>query len=251
MELGNTVRAVRAAGKAGSPARALVRLGAAVTNSVRYDALGRVAASVDGRGNVTRTEYDAHGRRAATVDPAGARTSYAYNRLGELAAVTDALGNAVVYGYDLRGRRTYEGGATYPVRYAYDVFGNRVSMTTYRDESLGPDSGDTTRWLYDGATGAMTNKVYADGRGPSYGYDANGRLTGRTWARGVVTAYSYDGWGNLTNAASPTDRHPSRSRTTRWAARCRRTMRRVSRPSPTTPSARIRTRPWLALRGRT
>ena len=47
----------------------------------------------------------------------------------------------------------------------------------------------------------MTNKTYADGRGPSYEYDVNGRLARRTWARGVETAYSYDGWGNLTNTA--------------------------------------------------
>ena len=45
----------------------------------------------------------------------------------------------------------------------------------------------------------MTNKVYADGKGLSYDYDAHGRLTKRTWARGINTFYSYDGWGNLTN----------------------------------------------------
>lgn len=39
--------------------------------------------------------------------------------------------------YDLRGRKTYEGGATYPVRYEYDTFGNKTSMTTYRTESVG------------------------------------------------------------------------------------------------------------------
>ena len=72
-------------------------------------------------------------------------------------------------------------------------------MTTYRDESKGDASGDVTRWLYDEASGLMTNKVYADGLGPRYEYDANGRLTRRTWARGIVTTYVYDGWGNLTN----------------------------------------------------
>ncbi len=33
------------------------------------------------------------------------------------------LGNAKVYGYDLPGRKTYEGGATCPVRYTYDAYG--------------------------------------------------------------------------------------------------------------------------------
>ena len=171
----------------------------AVMNRIVYDALGRACAEVDGRGNATRTEYDAVGRRATTYDGAGNPTRYAYDRFGRLAAVTNALGHAVVYEYDLRGRKTYEGGATYPVRYSYDVFGNRISMTTYRDESKGLASGDETRWLYDEASGLMTNKVYADGLGPRYEYDASGRLVMRTWARGIDTTYAYDGWGALTN----------------------------------------------------
>ena len=45
----------------------------------------------------------------------------------------------------------------------------------------------------------MTNKVYADGKGPTYSYTPNAKLSQRTWARGIVTDYSYDNWGNLTN----------------------------------------------------
>ena len=157
--------------------------------------------TIDGRGNVSTTEYDAFGRRVATVDPPGNRTAYAYDRFGNLASATDSLGQVTTYAYDLRGRKIYEGGATYPVRFAYDVFGNRTAMATYRDEAKGPDSGDVTMWLYDDASGLVTNKVYADGRGSKYGYGANGRLEKRTWARGVETSYLYDGWGNLTNTA--------------------------------------------------
>ena len=36
-------------------------------------------------------------------------------------------GNAVTYGYDLRGNKTHEGGAAYPLRYAYDAFGNTIT----------------------------------------------------------------------------------------------------------------------------
>jgi RHS repeat-associated protein len=111
--------------------------------------------------------------------------------------VTNALGNATIYEYDIRGRKTYEGGATYPVRYTYDEFGNKTTMTTYRNESL--QSGDTTTWLYDEPTGLLTNKVYADGKGPTYSYTPDGKLSRRTWARGIVTDYSYDNWGSLTN----------------------------------------------------
>ena len=172
---------------------------------VRRDALRREVARVDGRGSETRTEYDALGRVAATVDALTNATTYAYDAMGRVSAVTNALGHATVYEYDLRGRKTYEGGATYPVRYTYDIFGNKVTMMTYRDETLGPDSGDVTTWLYDEASGAMTNKVYADGKGPRYDYDALGRLTKRTWARGIDTFYGYDGWGNLTQTTYSDD----------------------------------------------
>ena len=175
----------------------------AVTNTACYDGLGRQIASIDGRGNTTRTEYDALGRRIASIDADGNRTAYAYDRFGNLASVTDPLGDAIVYEYDLRGRKIYEGGATYPVRYEYDVFGNKVSMTTYRNK--GALQGDTTRWFYDEASNCMTNKVYADGKGPTYEYDAYGRLVKRTWARGIETMYSYDGWGNLTNTVYSDD----------------------------------------------
>ncbi len=173
----------------------------AVTNTVAYDSLGRQIANTDGRGNTRHTEYNSFGQRSASIDPLGNRTTYVCNRFGNLASVTDPLGNATVYEYDLRGRKTYEGGATYPVRYTYDVFGNKATMMTYRNESLGPDSGDVTTWLYDEASGCMTNKVYADGKGPSYSYTPDGKLSQRIWARGIVTDYAYDGWNSLTNTA--------------------------------------------------
>jgi RHS repeat-associated protein len=70
---------------------------------------------------------------------------------------------------------------------ARDADGRQIELRTWRGESSQPD---TTRWLYDRA-GMVTNKVYADGLGPSYAYLADGRLTARIWARGVTTAYGY------------------------------------------------------------
>ena len=173
----------------------------AVTNTYAYDSLGRPIAHTDGRGNTSRTEYNAIGQRTASIDALGNRTAYAYDQFGNLASVTDPLGNATIYEYNLRGNKVLEYGATYPVRYTYDIFGNKTSMTTFR-EGFVPDastSGDTTTWLYDSASGAMANKVYADGKGPSYAYAPDGKLSRRTWARGIVTDYSYDAWGSLTN----------------------------------------------------
>ena len=169
----------------------------AVTNTVAYDSLGRQIAITDGRGNTRHIEYNSFGQRSASIDAFGNRTSYAYDQFDNLASVTDPLGHAIAYEYDLRGRKTYEGGATYPVRYTYDVFGNKTTMMTYRDEK--GERGDVTKWLFDEASGVMTNKVYADGKGPKYDYTPDGKLAKRTWARGITTDYSYDNWGNLTN----------------------------------------------------
>ena len=173
----------------------------AVTNTVAYDFLGRKISQTDGRGNTRHTEYNSLGQRSVSIDALGNRTIYAYDQFGNLASVTDPLGHVIVYEYDLRGNMVLEYGATYPVRYTYDIFGNKITMTTFR-EGFVPDasvSGDTTIWLYDETSGAMTNKVYADGKGPTYSYTPDGKLSQRIWARGITTDYSYDGWGNLTN----------------------------------------------------
>ena len=179
-----------------------------VTTTYAYDALGRQIAQTDGRGNTSQIVYDAQGRVAKTIDALGHETTYAYDALGRQVAVTDPLGHTVTTAYDAEGRVTSQRGATYPVDYAYDAYGNKVSMTTYRDEALA--NGDTTRWLYDEPSGCMTNKLYADGKGPSYSYTPDGKLARRTWARGIATDYTYDNAGNLTrteyndNGATPT-----------------------------------------------
>ena len=131
----------------------------AVTNLYIYDSLGRLSGRVDGRGGEKAYLYDSRGLRVAVVDALRGRTSYSYDRLGNLTAITDPIGNQDMFEYDLRGRKIYEGGARYPVRYAYDVFGNMISMSTYRNESSRQNAGDVTTWRYDEASGCMTNKV--------------------------------------------------------------------------------------------
>ena len=168
-----------------------------ITNVIHYDCLGRQIAITDGRGNITQTEYNTIGQQLAKIDALGNRTAYSYDQSGNLISLTDPLGHSTVYEYDLRGRKIYEGGATYPVRYTYDIFGNKTTMMTYRDESLGPNSGDVMTWFYDESSGLMTHKVYANGKGPTYSYTPDGRISQRIWARGIETTYSYDSWGSL------------------------------------------------------
>ena len=169
---------------------------------------------------MSTTEYDAFGRRVATVDPPGNRTAYAYDRFGNLASATDSLGQVTTYAYDLRGRKIYEGGATYPVRFAYDVFGNRTAMATYRDEAKGPDSGDVTMWLYDDASGLVTNKVST----PTAGGRSTGTARTAAWRSAPGRAASKRPIPTVTGAISPTlpirtVRRRCRSTTTQWAVR--------------------------------
>ena len=167
-----------------------------VTTTFAYDAFKREVSQTDGRGTTTRTVYDNLGRVASTIDALGYATIYGYDALGRQVSVTDPLTNTVTTAYDAEGHIVSQRGATYPVDYSYDEFGDKVSMTTYRNINA---IGDVTRWLRDEATGLVTNKVYADGKGPRYTYTPDGRLATRTWARGIVTTYSYDDNGALTN----------------------------------------------------
>ena len=166
-----------------------------VTTTRRYDPLGRVVSITDGRGNTTSLEYDALGRIARTRDATGATTSFGYDALGRQVAVTNALGLVTTKTYDADGNVVVQGGSQYPVCYSYDDYGRMCTMSTFRSDDQ--SNADVTRWLHDEASGLVTNKVYADGKGPTYTYTSDGLLATRTWARGIVTAYSYDTLGNL------------------------------------------------------
>ena len=175
------------------------RTATGVATVAEYDALGRPVASTDGRGIRSRVEYDGSGRVSAVIDGAGGSTGYGYDALGRRTAETDPNGLVTATAYDKEGRIVSKRGATYPVDWTYDAYGEKAAMTTYRSENLA--NGDVTAWLRDEATGLVTNKVYADGKGPSYAYTPDGRMSSRTWARGVVTSYAYDGAGNRISTA--------------------------------------------------
>jgi len=177
-----------------------------------YDPLGRqVLASTGGaRSIATATHYNALGQIDYTMDGASNRTTFVYDDQGRRTQVTDALSNSTYTAYDVDGRVLATWGATYPVAYDYDDYGRMTAMYTYRGtNSLSSYSEignlksqmDQTRWLYDEATGLLTNKLYADGHGPSYTYTPEGKLLTRTWARGIVTTYNYDSLGQLTSVS--------------------------------------------------
>ena len=160
-----------------------------------YDALGRVIASTDGRGNATSFAFDDFGRLSSRTDASGATTVYGYDALGRRIAVTNALGLVTTASYDSDDNIVSRRGAQYPIDCTYDEYGHLVSLTSYRDEASSVP--DTTRWLFDEATGLITNKMSPVGKGPSYDYTPDGFLVRRTWARGVTTDYAYDSRGHL------------------------------------------------------
>ena len=190
------------------------------TTTYGYDGLGRQTTMVDPRIGTATTHYNTKGQVDWTEDTHGVITDYAYDSetgqrfsnttddgIGELATTYvefDNLGNLV---------RQW-GSATYPVAYDYDDFGQKTHMHTYRGGSgwgsaiWEGDSAaaDTTEWVYDPATGLLAEKLYADGKGPSYTYWPNGKLHVRTWARlddnddPLTTTYTYYDTGEIQTA---------------------------------------------------
>jgi YD repeat-containing protein len=104
---------------------------------------------------------------------------------------TDALGHAVTNSYDALGRRVAVSGAAYPTRHEYDSMDRMWNLATTRDGS----TWDSTAWLYDAASGLVTNKVYADNSRIGYTHTADGRPVRTTWARGAwrENGYTTDG----------------------------------------------------------
>ena len=165
-----------------------------------YTSTGMILKQTDGRGNVTTTESDLAGRPIRTTDAQGNITSTAYSPCCDApACITNALGGTICYCYDIRGRKTAEyGTAIQPSCFAYDEAGRLTSLTTFRtdegDITTDPSSrtdGDTTRWLYDAATGLELKKTYANGSCVSKTYDRLNRLETLTKARGIVSSYAY------------------------------------------------------------
>ena len=166
-----------------------------VTMFRRYDALLRPTATVDMFNNESLMSYDEFGRITWREDASGARTSYGYDALGRQVSVTDALGNEKATTFDVDDYVVSLRGAQYPLDYTYDEYGRMATMATYRTEDLA--HGDVTTWLRDEATGLVTNKVYADGNGPTYDYTPGGKPTRTTWARGAWFENVYDEQGRV------------------------------------------------------
>ena len=180
-----------------------------ITRTFLYDDLRRRVGVVDPRKGASQVIYNSAGQVVASVDAAGNTNSIAYHPDdGRVVAVTNAEGQAVRFDHNLRGQITHRwGGGAYPIRNVYDATGRQIELHTYRGGTNWTavawpagttGNSDKTTWQFESATGLLTNKVYADGKGPTYTYGVGGRLKTRTWVRTdsvgnpLTTTYLYD-----------------------------------------------------------
>lgn len=175
-----------------------------------YDELGRMIAVTEPRIGTTTITYHTtagkNGLRANVTNAAGNVTSYDYDSSsGRLLWEKNALNQYTRYAYNAFGQVTKIWGDTqYPVEFSYDVYGQKTTMRTYRENAAwnnpewpSPVTGDLTTWSYDAASGLVTAKTDAANHSVIYTYTVAGKLASRTWARGIVTNYSYDIFGQL------------------------------------------------------
>ncbi len=189
-----------------------------------YDDSGRMIASQDSRGQITRTYYDAAGRVATVVrnltgqdveidtPPARAagaadeniRTDTEYDGAGRRSLTTDPLGNQVQYEYDLLGRlskTTVNPWPEQPQNYQGPVSGEYYNLvTTYTYDALGrtlttTDTADNISLSeYDPQSGLLLSTSRNDLQ-TVYHYDLFGRQIAVTDPQGSITRSYFDGLG--------------------------------------------------------
>jgi len=155
-----------------------------------YDAQGRRVGRKDSRSNSTLYTYDALGRLASETTPLGHTLSYIYDALGNLSQKTDGNGKVINFTYDALDRQTLIDlpAGEVDVAFTYNVQGQRLSMT---------DGQGTTHWTYD-SLGRVVSVTNPDGSKVQYTYDALGnRLTITTHVSandvtGKTVTYGYD-----------------------------------------------------------
>ena len=178
-----------------------------------YDSLRRQTGLRDSLGNLTQTQFDPlTGQVTATINAQGLTTTMAYypagaHAAGMLKSQTGPTGKSTYYDYNDRGQTVHIwGDVPYPQSEQYNQFGDLTNLTTYRGGSswtgsvwpanTGPTA-DATTWMYDEATGLLTNKTDAAGRAVTYSYYNTHQLWTRIWARGVASTNIYRANGDF------------------------------------------------------
>ena len=172
-----------------------------------YDAQGRQNVATDARNGSTVSFFNNNDQVTAALTPSpdgvqgGQLTTNLLDSLGRVIKTILPDGTGVTNVYAPSGLLTNNfGSRTYATADGYDYAGRMQTLTTWTNAATKAGAA-VTAWNYDGYRGFLTNKAYADGKGPNYAYTAAGRLQSRTWARGTNTAYGYNVAGDLSGVS--------------------------------------------------
>ena len=131
--------------------------------------------------------------------------------------LTDVKGVPIAQGFDRVGRLTSLGyndpANTYDVDFAYDVAGNRTTMSEYNNSShIAANLKRETSFGYDDLRRLTSVGFDNNGNGTvdetvSYDYDLSGNRTGLTLPNNDAIAYQYDEQGRLIGLTNWDDQH--------------------------------------------
>lgn len=175
-----------------------------------YDARARIKTSKNEVNDLTTFEYDTLSNITKVFHP-----DHPYQN--DLPNTASSVG-VESFQYTVYNQvEEHTGTGTYPVKFAYDLAGNRLSMTDNKAQSGGAmfTNGTKTLWEYDSRN--RVSRKYHHHQGPStwayyheYTYNANGALKTRRNGNGTVTSYVYEAARNLLkdiDYPSDTDNH--------------------------------------------
>jgi|GEM_PF-1971026 len=182
-----------------------------------YDAMGRLKAVKNERGQVSSTKYDARSQVTKKINPLNQTTVvYTYDANGNVATVTDGENRTVTYSYDAVNRKTREQDSqgNYQ-KWIYTPNGKVASQRDWR--------GKLTQYNYDAVgnvkqtneAGAISTATYdkndnmesvtdANGHTTTYLNNASNQLVTTTLHDGQHWLYNYDFGGNLISEITPT-----------------------------------------------
>lgn len=170
--------------------------GIAVNETFAYDSFGRIKQYSDARNAATYSYYDYNFRLAKVTNQLRQDTLYQYyqsheSNAGQIKSITRADQGVEETTYTSLGQISgVSGSGAYPRTFGYDVFGDKITMSTYGTQT------SVTRWTYDPATGLLASKRQNDGGSESTGWDyeytLEGEIAKRTFTGGVVTDYDYN-----------------------------------------------------------
>lgn len=164
------------------------------STSNTYDDHGRLSMVTDSRNGAaaTTTYKDGTARVDQQKDADGNVVfTYGYDGAGRVSSKTDANSDVVSSLYNTRGQLTQVSGTgAYPMVNGYNDYGERTSLTTYRNGLDQP--GDSTTWSFDTNTGWLASKKDAADKIATfdYSYESGEKLVKRK-VRGITTTSHY------------------------------------------------------------